>query len=99
MLNTNEILEFLRNHRQTLKSDFRIVKLGLIGSFARGEQTEDSDIDLLVEFEPDTDDLFGKKLKLKDLLKNSLHREVGICREKYTKPHIKSYLLRDAIYV
>jgi len=99
MLNTDEVLDFLRTHRQTLRSEFRIVKLGIIGSFARGEQTEDSDIDLLVEFEPNTDDLFGKKLKLKELLKSSLHREVDICREKYTKPHVKSYLLRDAIYV
>ena len=99
MLNADEILAFLRNHRQTLKSDFRIVKLGLIGSFARGEQTEDSDIDLLVEFEPNTDDLFGKKMKLKDLLKNSFEREIDICREKYIKPYIKSYLLKDAIYV
>lgn len=65
MLDTDELLEFLRNHRQTLKSDFNIVKLGIIGSFARGEQTEDSDIDLLVEFESDTDDIFGKKMKLK----------------------------------
>ncbi len=39
MLHTDEILEFLRNQRQTLKSDFRMVKLGLIGAFARGEQT------------------------------------------------------------
>jgi len=99
MLNTDEVLEFLRNHRQTLKSDFRIVKLGLIGSFARGEQTEDSDIDLLVEFEPDTDDLLGKKLKLKDLLKVSFDREVDICREKYMKPYIKGYLSKEVIYV
>jgi hypothetical protein len=99
MLNTNEVLEFLRNHRQTLKSDFRIVKLGLIGSFARGEQTEDSDIDLLVEFEPDTDDIFGKKMQLKDLLKASFDRDVDICREKYMKPYIKNYLLKEAIYV
>ena len=99
MLNTNEVLDFLRTHRQTLLSEFRIVKLGLIGSFARGEQTEDSDIDLLIEFEPNTDDLFGKKMKLKDLLKASFDRDVNICREKYTKPYIKSYLLRDAIYV
>jgi len=99
MLNTDEVLEFLRNHRQALKSDFRIVKLGLIGSFARGEQTEDSDIDLLVEFEPDTDDIFGKKLKLKDLLKVSFDREVDICREKYMKPYIKRYLSKEAIYV
>ena len=99
MLKTDEVLEFLRNHRQTLQSDFRIVKLGLIGSFARGEQTEKSDIDLLEEFEPNTDDLFGKKLKLKDLLRTSLHRDVDICREKYVKPRIKSYLLKEAIYV
>jgi len=99
MLNTDEVLEFLRTHRQTLRSEFRIVKLGIIGSFARGEQTEESDIDLLIEFEPDTDDLFGKKMKLKDLIKASFHRDVDICREKYTKPYIKSYLLREAIYV
>jgi len=99
MLNTDELLEFLRNHRLLLKSDFRIVKLGIIGSFARGEQTEDSDIDLLVEFEPDTDDLFGKKMRLKDLLKASFDRDVDICREKYMKPYIKSYLLKEAIYV
>ena len=74
-MNTDDVLEFLRNHRQALKADFRIMKLGLIGSFARGEQTEESDIDLLVEFEPDTDDIFGKKMRLKDdlnaILKNS----------------------------
>ncbi|MDZ7289783.1 MAG: nucleotidyltransferase domain-containing protein [candidate division KSB1 bacterium] len=99
MLNTDEVIEFLRNHRQTLKSDFRIVKLGLIGSFARGEQTEDSDIDLLVEFEPDTDDIFGKKMKLKNLLKASFERDVDVCREKYIKPYIKSYLLKEVIYV
>ena len=99
MLKTDEVLEFLRNHRQTLQSDFRIVKLGLIGSFARGEQTEESDIDLLVEFEPNTDDLFGKKMKLRDFLKASFQRDVDICREKYVKPYVKNYLLRDAIYV
>ncbi len=98
-MNTDEVLEFLRNHRQTIKSDFRIVKLGLIGSFARGEQTEASDIDLLVEFEPDTDDIFGKKMKLKNLLKASFGRDVDICREKYMKPYIKSYLLKEVIYV
>jgi hypothetical protein len=76
-----------------------LAQLGLIGSFARGEQTEDSDIDLLVEFEPDTDDIFGKKMKLKDLLKASFDRDVDICREKYMKPYIKDYLLKEAIYV
>ena len=95
----DEVLEFLRNNRHTLKSDYRIIKIGLIGSFARGEQTENSDIDLLIEFEPKTDDIFEKKRKLKHLLKTSLDRDVDICREKYIKPYLKSYLLKDVIYV
>ncbi len=99
MLNKNEVLDFLRNHRHTLKSDYNINKIGLIGSFARGEQTESSDIDLLIEFEPDTADIYGKKTKLKQLLKTSFHRDIDICREKYIKPYFKNYLLRDVIYV
>ncbi|MFQ5750406.1 MAG: nucleotidyltransferase family protein [bacterium] len=99
MLTTNEVLEFLRNHSRTLESDFHIISIGLIGSFARGEQTEKSDIDLLVEFEPETDDISDKKMKLKDLLQTSFDRDVDICREKYIKPYIKSYLLKEVIYV
>ena len=99
MLKTDEVLEFLRNHRRTLETDFHIMRIGLIGSFARGEQTEKSDIDLLVEFEPATDDIFEKKIKLRNLLKASFDRDVDICREKYIKPYIKSYLLKEVIYV
>ncbi|NIR50093.1 hypothetical protein GWO43_16440 [candidate division KSB1 bacterium] len=88
MLNTDEVLEFLRNHRQKLKSDFHIIRIGLIGSFARGEQTEKSDIDL-----------FNKKRKLKELLKTTFNRDVDICREKYIKPHFKNHLLKEVIYV
>ncbi len=96
---TDQVLEFLRKHRQTLRTGFRIIRLGLIGSFARGEQTEASDLDLLVAFEPGTDDLFDKKIKLRDLLKISCHREVDICREKYVQPHRNSRLLQEAIDV
>ena len=69
MLNTEEVLEFLRRHRRALESDFHIMRIGLIGSFTRGDQTEKSDIELLVEFEHGTDDIFDNKIKLKDLLK------------------------------
>jgi len=99
MLSTNDLIMFLRNRRGTLKSDYRIAKIGLIGSFARGQQTEKSDIDLLVEFEPDTDDIFDKKMKLRAMLKGSFNRDVDICREKYIKPYLRNYLLKEVIYV
>jgi predicted nucleotidyltransferase len=99
MLSTNDLILFLQNHRQTFKSNYRIARIGLIGSFARREQTDKSDIDLLVEFEPDTDNISDKKMRLRYLLRSSFNRDVDICREKYIKPYIKSYILKEAIYV
>ncbi len=49
MINRNVIIEKLRNQYQTLSEQFGIEKIGLFGSMARGNETEDSDIDLLVE--------------------------------------------------
>ena len=93
------ILIFLQKHYQDIKSDYHILKIGLIGSFARDEQNEKSDIDLLVEFEPETEDIFDLKLKLKQYLSSNFDRDVDICREKYLKPYIKDYILNEAIYV
>lgn len=99
MLNKEIILEFLKNHSQYLRNNYHILKIGLIGSFARDEQNAESDIDLLIEFEPGTDDIYGIKVGLKDYLKSNLHRNVDICREKYIKSYVKEYLMKEVIYV
>ncbi len=98
MWNTDEVVELLRMHRQTPRTDFRIVRSGLIGAFGRGEQTEESDIDLLFEFEPGSDGLFNKTITLRHLLQASFPREVDICREEYAKLHLRSRFLKEAIY-
>ena len=49
MINRNIIIEKLRNQLQTLSEQFGIERIGLFGSMARGNETEDSDIDILVE--------------------------------------------------
>jgi predicted nucleotidyltransferase len=49
MINRNVIIETLKNQYQTLSEQFGIERIGLFGSMARGNETEDSDIDLLVE--------------------------------------------------
>jgi len=72
--------------------------MGLFGSYARGEQKERSDIDLLVEFEENTQDLYELKLQLKDLFKERFGIEVDICREKYIKPRIKKTILKETVY-
>lgn len=99
MAKREDVLTFLRENKENLFTEFRIVKIGLFGSYARNEQTEDSDIDLIVEFMPNTDNLSEKKAKIKALLTEQFNRKVDLCREKYIKPYIKSQILQSAIYV
>jgi len=95
----DEILAFLRAHRSELFSEYQLVKIGLFGSFAKNEYVENSDIDLIVEFQPNVENLSEKKAKIKSMIGRRFNREVDICREKYIKPYLKSQILNSAIYV
>jgi len=98
-MNQKMVLQFLKNNGEEIKSNYHISRIGLIGSFARNEQTEKSDIDLIVEFEPGTQDLSALKLRLKKQITSNLNRDVDICREKYLNPRIKKFIFKEAIYV
>lgn len=94
-----EILTFLSRNKKIFRDQFHIIRIGLFGSYARGEQNKESDIDLIVEFEENTQNLYDLKLQLKDFFRSNLGVEVDICREKYIKPWIKKSILEEAIYV
>ena len=99
MLDKSEILKFLSENIGELRTGYNVSKIGIFGSFARNEQTEKSDIDIIFEFKPGTTGVFEKKIKLKEYLQKSFNRDVDLCREKYIKPYVKNYLSREAIYV
>lgn len=50
MLKQNDILAFLSKQLPELQTEYNISKIGLFGSFARNEQDEKSDIDIILEF-------------------------------------------------
>ena len=77
---------------------YHIIRIGLFGSYARGDQNVNSDIDLLIEFEDNTQDLYDLKLQLKDFFQKNLGIEIDICREKYIKPRIKKSILKETVY-
>jgi uncharacterized protein len=93
-----EILSFLAQNKQMFRVNFHIVKIGIFGSYAREEQKDDSDLDLLIEFEENTEDLYHIKQQLKDYFHEKLNLEIDICREKYIKPRFKNSILKEAIY-
>jgi len=98
MKTRDQILTFLFQNRKLFRDNYHIVRIGLFGSYARGEQNPNSDIDLLVEFEENTQDLYDLKIQLKEFFNIQLGIEVDICREKYIKPRFRSSILKETVY-
>ena len=99
MLIKEEILQFLSDNKDLFNRKYNIIKLGLFGSFARGEQTENSDIDILIEMSLDTQQIFEKKQELRNLIQKRYNRKIDICRERSIKLIFKDFILNEVIYV
>ena len=98
MRTRDQILTFLAQNKKLFRDKYYIIRIGIFGSYARGDQNIKSDIDLLVEFEDNTQDLYDLKLQLKDFFRTKLGIEVDIRREKYIKPRIKKSILKETVY-
>jgi predicted nucleotidyltransferase len=99
MINQDQILNYLSSNKQDISQKYNLTKLGIFGSYARNEQTLESDLDLLVEFEENTPDLADKKDFLRTEIGLVFNLQVDVCREKYIKPIFLQQILTDAIYV
>ena len=98
MTSKKEILLFLKLNKNCLKEKYHCNEIGLFGSFARNEQTDESDIDFLVEFDPGAPDLYNVEIELKSFLKKQFNRKIDICAKKWIKPIYKNLVMKDAIY-
>jgi predicted nucleotidyltransferase len=78
----------------TLKK-YGVKKAGIFGSYARGEQNKDSDLDVLVEISDKKTLLFLAELKV--ILSNLLHRNVDLVEYDYVHPLIKEDVLKQEI--
>ena len=99
MAEKKEILDFIRREKENLLRKYYLTKIGLFGSFARDEQKAGSDIDLIVEFEPGTENLYEIKEEIRKVFQEQFHSEIDVCREKYIKPYYKEQILEDAIFI
>ena len=90
-----EILRALRQHLPEIKRKFPVASLALFGSYARDEQTPESDIDVLVDFDGD---IGLEVVDLLDELEAILHHKVDLVLKRALKSHYRPYIERDAIY-
>lgn len=93
----NEILDAIRRNQSQIRI-LGVKRLGLFGSFVRGEQHGNSDVDLLVEFE-EGKRTFDHFIGLSFLLEDLLGRRVELVTSDSLSPHIGPYILREVEYV
>ena len=73
-------------------------RLGLFGSYVRGEQNIESDIDVLVEFEQDKK-TFDNFMQLSFLLEDLLHRRIELVTTESLSPYLRPRIIKEVEYV
>ena len=95
--NKQEFLALVQRHEDRIR-DLGVKRLGLFGSFARGEQNKDSDVDVLVEFERGQK-TFDHFIHLSFFLEDLLKRRVEVITAESLSPYLKPYIIRNIEYV
>ena len=97
MKDVKEIREVLRSKEPYLRKEYKVKSLGLFGSYVRDEATEDSDVDILVEYSevPDLIDF----IELREYLSNLLRAKVDLVMKDTLKPNIGEKILEEALYL
>lgn len=92
----DKVLTILRQHKQALVDKYGVTRLGIFGSVARGEGTDASDVDIVVEMPPDLFQMVHMQEELEELLVAS----VDLIRyQKYLNALLKRRIDNEAIYV
>jgi len=94
----NRIQLILQEHKNYLVEKFGVSEIALFGSYARGEESKESDIDILVDFREGCKN-FDNYMDLKFYLEELLGKEVDLVIKSAVKPRMKTFILEEIIYV
>ncbi|MBI2252790.1 MAG: nucleotidyltransferase family protein [Armatimonadetes bacterium] len=91
------IKNILKENKPILKKKFKIKEIGIFGSYARNEQEENSDLDILIEFyEPIS---FFTFIDIEEYLTELLGIKVDLVSKKALKPRIGKFILDELILI
>jgi len=93
----DEIIEILRFHGIKLRETFKIIEIGVFGSYVRGEEKAESDIDILVMFEKGYK-TFDNYMELKFFLEDILNSKIDLVIKTTIRDEIKQNILAEATY-
>ncbi len=97
MKSFEEIKQALKENLELLGKKYKVRTIGVFGSYVRGEQKSESDLDILVEFNEPIG-LF-KFLELEECLSNITGGKVDLVSKKALKPRIGRHILKEVVFL
>jgi len=85
----------IKDHEQEIKDRYSVSKIGVFGSYARGEEKESSDVDVLVEFEEPT---YNNFIELIFFLEELLDRKVDLVTTGGLSPYMKPTVEKEVLW-
>ncbi|MFB0503710.1 MAG: nucleotidyltransferase family protein [Candidatus Bathyarchaeia archaeon] len=97
MKQLGEMEKKLKELKPTLRNKYKVETIGLFGSYIRGQQKGESDLDILVEFSEPIGLLTF--IELENFLSEKLEAKVDLVMRNALKPRIKDRIIKEAIYL
>ncbi|MEO0232310.1 MAG: nucleotidyltransferase family protein [candidate division WOR-3 bacterium] len=94
-----DIKNLLKNLQPELARKYKIKKIGIFGSWIKGEQKRKSDLDILVEFEENAEISLFDFIEIKEYLSKKIGVKVDLVEKKALKPYIGKIILKEVVYL
>jgi predicted nucleotidyltransferase len=99
MESTDTVLKKLRNLKPELAGKYGVRQVGVFGSYIRNEQKENSDLDILVDFEPEVRFGLLKFIEIENYLSDVTGIKVDLVMKEGLKPRIERKILDEVKYL
>jgi len=89
------VFNVIKNHKNEIKTKYDVKRIGIFGSYAKGQQNEESDIDVLVEFGKPTFDNF---MELAFYLEDLFGKKVDLLTPKSLSPYMRPSVEKEVVW-
>ena len=99
MKEIDKIIEKLKQLKPEIEKRYKIAEIGVFGSYVRDEQTENSDLDVLVSFSEDSSMSLLKFCSFENWLSDVMEKKVDLVMKNSLKSRIGKQILSEVIYL